>query len=65
MIRQLLECDGCGAQCPASERYFMPPDGWRLWSVANIGRTARGDSDVLAVCPECWGTKTLAEVLGS
>lgn len=43
----------------------MPPDGWRLWSVANIGRTARGDSDVIAVCPQCWGTKTLAEVLGS
>ena len=62
---QLLECDGCGDRGAEPGGYATVPDGWQVRSVAKLGSEGRNVKDVIAVCPECWTTKTLAEVLGS
>jgi hypothetical protein len=64
-LMELMECDGCGKRTAPLAGMLELPEDWQLRDVADIGRSARGGSRILTVCPECWGTKTLAEVLGS
>ena len=60
-----LECDGCKARSPSAERDRYPgiPEGWRIFTVKPFPDRGRDDDGPAVVCGQCWGTKTLAEVL--
>ena len=64
---QVVRCDGgCGAQADVTGGPVVTaPAGWQVRNVSRHGIVDVLTARAIVVCPECWGTKTLAEVLGS
>ena len=63
-LLHLMECDGCGARTGA-EFVGNVPDDWHVFTVTRLRDSPGRLPYTTTVCPECWGTKTLAEVLGA
>jgi hypothetical protein len=49
MIKQLVECDGCGARTAPSAGILHIPPGWLMFGLEPLG----GELRQAALCPPC------------